>query len=114
MACLREFELQGYLEESGQTALRGAVEAHLVSCGTCRAAFDQVVATHQRVNVWLSELAPLTEEEIDTRGAFHRVMNRIQAASPDYHLSRLLAPASVEVPWYVSIYRNIHDVIRPE
>jgi periplasmic protein TonB len=114
MACLREFELQGYLEESGPTALREAVEAHLVSCGPCRAAFDRVVATHQRVNAWLSELAPLEEVEIDTRGAFHRVMNRIRAASPDDHLSRLLAPAAVEVPWYVSIYRNIHDVIRPE
>jgi periplasmic protein TonB len=114
MACLTESELQGYLEESGTTPLRRAVEEHLVSCGPCRTAFDAVVATHQRVNAWLSELAPITEERIDAEGALLRVMNRIEATRPDDHLSRLLAPAAVELPWYVSIYRNVHEMIWPE
>jgi periplasmic protein TonB len=114
MACLTESELQGYLEESGPTTLRRAVEEHLVTCGPCRVAFDAVVATHQRVNAWMAELAPMTEEPVDTSGAFHRVMSRVQAVAPVDHLSRLLAPAAVEVPWYVSIYRNVHEMIRPE
>ena len=114
MACLRESDLQGYLEESGATPLRREVEEHLVSCGPCRVAFDQVVATHQRVNAWLAELAPSIEDAIDTDGAFARVMSRIHEGSPDGHLDRLLAPAEVEVPLYVSIYRNVHEMIWPE
>ena len=51
MTCLKESDLQGYLEESGPTPLRLMVEGHLVSCAECRSAFDRVVATHQRVNV---------------------------------------------------------------
>jgi periplasmic protein TonB len=114
MACLTESELQGYLEESGPTTLRRTVEEHLVTCGPCRVAFDAVVATHQRVNAWMAELAPMTEEPVDTNAAFHRVMSRIEAGVAVDHLSRLLAPAAVEVPWYASIYRNVHEMIRPE
>jgi TonB family protein len=129
--CLSESDLQGYLEESGQTPLRQRVEGHLVSCVQCRAAFDQVVATHQRVNAWLSELEPRPESHenhgfaVDVPSAFSRVMTRIEVerlegaanaaiSSMDAHLSRLLAPAAVEIPWYVSLYRTVHDLIRPE
>src|SRR5580692_3868304 len=102
MACLRQSDLQGYLEESGPSPLRLRVEAHLVSCARCRTAFDRVVATHQRVNAWLADLAsPADNTPIDVNGALAGVLSHIEAtASTDGHLDRLLAPASVEIPWY--------------
>ena len=114
MACLRESDLQGYLEESGATPLRQKVERHLISCARCRDVFDGVVATHQRVNAWLAELSPPENNAIDVSGALLRIRSRIQATSPDDHLSRLLAPTAIEIPWYVSIYRHIQDTLRPE
>jgi periplasmic protein TonB len=112
MACLRQSDMQGYLEESGPSPLRVKVEGHLVSCARCRTAFDRVVATHQRVNSWLSELAsPADNITVDTRGALDRVLNR--AGGADGHLDRLLAPAAVEIPWYVSLYGSLRDLIRP-
>src|ERR1035438_10124959 len=111
MSCLNESDLQGYLEESGPTPLRQMVENHMVACANCRVAFDRVVATHQRVNAWLSELAsPADNFPVDTTGALTQVLIRIQAprvnaaAGADGHLDRLLAPAAVEIPWYVSLY----------
>jgi TonB family protein len=112
MACLTESDLQGYLEESGPTPLRRQVENHLVSCAACRAAFDRTVATHQRVNTWLSELSAPAEGKIDTEAAFSTLMTRIESANTADHLSRLLAPA-IEIPWYQSLYGNLRDVIRP-
>jgi protein TonB len=121
MRCLSESELQGYLEESGPTPLRRMVEGHMVSCARCRAEFDRVVATHQRVNAWLTELAPLGDNStVDANGALARLYTRIDAnlaqsnSAADSHLARLLAPAAVEIPWYVSLYRTLYDVIRPE
>jgi protein TonB len=116
MACLRESDLQGYLEESGPTQLRQMVESHLVSCARCRVAFDRVVATHQRVNAWLSELSsPADGAPVDANAALGRLMSRIEInAGPDGHLARLLAPAAVEMPWYISLYRSLHELIRPE
>jgi periplasmic protein TonB len=112
MACLRQSDLQGYLEESGPSPLRQMVEGHLVSCARCRTAFDRVVATHQRVNAWLSELAsPADNIPVDTTGALTRLLSRI---GPDGHLDRLLAPAAVEIPWYVSLYGSLRDLIRPQ
>jgi periplasmic protein TonB len=113
MACLKESDLQGYLEESGPSPLRQMVEGHLVSCAKCRATFDRVVATHQRVNAWLAELSsPADHFEVDGRGALAHVLSRIGA--PGDHLARLLAPAAVEIPWYISLYRSVHELIRPE
>jgi protein TonB len=116
MACLRESDLQGYLEESGASPLRRMVESHLVSCAQCRTAFDRVAATHQRVNAWLSELAsPADEVAVDVNGALSRVLGRIEIyANADDHLGRLLAPAAVEIPWYVSLYCSIRELIKPE
>jgi protein TonB len=116
MACLKQSDLQGYLEESGPSPLRLMVEGHLVSCARCRASFDRVVATHQRVNSWLSELAsPADSIPVDVTGALNRVLQRIDtAAGPDGHLDRLLAPASVEIPWYVSLYGSLRDLVRPQ
>ena len=114
MACLRQSDLQGYLEESGPSPLRLKVEGHLVSCARCRASFDRVVATHQRVNAWLSELAsPADGMPVDTRGALAQVLNRARIHAADGHLDRLLAPAAVEIPWYVSLYGSLRDLIRP-
>jgi TonB family protein len=114
MSCLPESDLQGYLEESGPTPLRQSVEAHLVSCADCRAAFERLVSTHQRVNAWLAELSPSIEPVVDTNAAYTELMNRIQYATHVDHLSRLLAPAAVEIPWYTSLYRNLRELIRPE
>src|ERR1035438_2833205 len=30
------------------------------------------------------------------------------------HLDRLFAADKAEIPWFISLYRNIHDVIKPE
>lgn len=32
----------------------------------------------------------------------------------DDHLNRLFAPDKAEIPWWISLYQNIRDVIRPE
>jgi periplasmic protein TonB len=37
-----------------------------------------------------------------------------EVMQPDDHLSRLLAPQTTELPWYKSLYENIHDIIKPE
>ena len=34
--------------------------------------------------------------------------------NPDDHLSRLLAPADAEIPWYKSLYQNVQELINPE
>jgi len=117
MACLGESDLQGYLEESGPSPLRQMVEGHLVSCARCRVAFDRVVATHQRVNTWLSELSsPADGAVVDVTGALCRVLSRVEVsgAAADVHLARLLAADKAEIPWFVSLYLNVHDLIRPE
>lgn len=116
--CLNESDMQGYLEESGPTPLRRMVESHLVSCVSCREAFDRVVATHQRVNMWLAELSsPADNLAVNTTAALSRVLSRIDfetAAAADHHLTHLLAPAAVEIPWYISLFRNIQELMRPE
>jgi len=33
---------------------------------------------------------------------------------PDDHLSRLFAADKAEIPWFVSLYRTVHDLIKPE
>jgi periplasmic protein TonB len=104
MTCLRGSDLQGYLEESGPTPLRQAVERHVVSCPRCRVSFDRVVATHERVNAWLSDLSSATDIQVDVSSSLN----------PDDHLLRLLVPTSVAIAWYVSVYRNIHEMIWPE
>jgi TonB family protein len=119
--CLEVSDLQGYLEESGPTPLRRRVEQHLVSCGVCRVEFDRVVATHQRVNAWLGALqSPADDSPVMTSAAWTNLLIRIEspAVSPagmaSDHLARLLAPAAVEVAWYVSLYRSVRDLVRPE
>src|SRR5579859_6209755 len=55
------------------------------------------------------------------------VLNAPQSASPtpedpiqaaqqhaDDHLNRLFAAEKAEIPWFVSLYQNIHDLIKPE
>jgi TonB family protein len=83
--CLSNSNLQGYLEESGPTALRTTAEQHMVVCAPCRAAFDRIVATHQRVNRWLAGLKSSAEDNtIDTRAALRYVLTRTpQSALPD-------------------------------
>ncbi len=119
MACFTESDLQGYLEESGATPLRQAVESHMVTCAECRAAFDRVVATHQRVNAWFAELeSPEVHMPINVNAALAGVLQRIATPAPvtitaDDHLARLLAP-DTEIPWYRSVFDNIREMIHPE
>jgi TonB family protein len=119
--CLEESDLQGYLEESGLTPLRQRVEEHLVFCPRCREAFDRIVATHQRVNAWLGELeSPADSVAVNSSAALGSLIARIEAgnalaaSAASAHLSRLLAPAAVEIPWYLSLYVAIRELIRPE
>ncbi|HWD98858.1 MAG TPA: energy transducer TonB [Bryobacteraceae bacterium] len=37
-----------------------------------------------------------------------------EVLQPDDHLNRLLAPMAAEIPWYKSLYQNLHDLIKPE
>ncbi len=105
MACLNIREMQGYLEDREELSLKQTVETHLAGCGKCRLAFEKLSATHQRVNTWLAELAsPREAAPLDMAAAYARVFDR----------DRLFAAASVEVPWYVSLSRNLRDLIRPE
>lgn len=32
----------------------------------------------------------------------------------DDHLERLFAPDKAEMPWFISLYQNVHDLIKPE
>ncbi len=36
------------------------------------------------------------------------------AASADDHLSRLFAPDKAEIPWFISLYQSLHDLVKPE
>jgi TonB family protein len=101
-ACLRISDFQGYLEgeRSGAT-----VEVHLVICEKCRAAFDRIATTHKRVNSWLAALAsPMDDEPVDVAWALARVRR------PDV----LSTWSDAEVPWYLSLYRNVYEIVRPQ
>jgi protein TonB len=122
MPCLNIREMQGYLEDRDSSELRQKVEHHLVACERCRGTFDKLAATNHRVNTWLSALAsPLEDAPLDVTAALASVVNRREpaaaaaaAGAEDDHLGRLLAPAAAEMPWYLSLYRNLHDFIKPE
>ena len=127
MPCLNIREMQGYLEDREssdalQKDLRQKVEHHLVACERCRGTFDKLAATNHRVNTWLLALAsPLEDAPLDVSAALASVVNRREpvaaaaaAGAEDDHLGRLLAPAAAEIPWYLSLYRNLHDFVRPE
>jgi protein TonB len=101
IACLRISDFEMYLEdrESG-----GPVEVHVAVCGKCRAAFERLAATHRRVNTWLTALAsPMDDAPVDVMGALARVV-RPQPFS---------TVSAGEIPWYLSLYRNVHELIRP-
>jgi protein TonB len=38
----------------------------------------------------------------------------VQAYDPDDHLSRLFAADKAEIPWFVSLYQSVHELIWPE
>lgn len=117
MRCLSIREMQGYLEDRDAGELRQQVEHHLVGCERCRGAFDRLAATNHRVNTWLAALAsPMEDAPVDVMGALARVVGREEAAAcvANDHLAGLLAPAAAEIPWYLSLYRNVRDVVRPE
>ncbi|HZL57449.1 MAG TPA: hypothetical protein VFC21_10225, partial [Bryobacteraceae bacterium] len=117
-SCLSIRDMQGYLEDREASESRQSVERHLVECDRCRGTFDRLAATNHRVNTWLSALAsPLDGAPVDVMGALARVVGRKEAAAAagvNDHLGRLLAPAAAEIPWYLSLYRSVRDVIRPE
>ena len=105
MACLNIREMQGYLEDAENTSLRQTVESHLPACGKCRTVFDKLAATNRRVNTWLAELSlPHEEAPLDLAAAYERITAH---ASP-------VALLGVEIPWYVSLFRNLRDIVRPE
>jgi len=105
MACLNIREMQGYLEDGENTALRQTVESHLPGCGKCQSVFDKLAATNRRVNTWLAELAmPHDEAALDLAAAYARITEH---ASP-------VSLLGVEIPWYVSLYCNLRDIVRPE
>ncbi len=80
MACIKAHGLQEYLEASEPSALRRTVEARLTTCARCRATFDRVMATHRRVNTWLSKLTVSAESvEINSSAALASVRGRIEA-----------------------------------
>lgn len=93
MACLRESELCGYLEEFAATSVRLKVEGHLVSCPRCRTALDRIVATRQRVNGRLAELGSSEDGvTIDAQDALAGVLGRVAMA-------QLFAPLAGGIRW---------------
>jgi TonB family protein len=36
------------------------------------------------------------------------------AAAADEHLNRLFAADKAEIPWFISLYQNLHDLVKPE
>ncbi len=107
MACLNIREMQGYLEETDAASLRHTVEIHLAGCVKCRGVFERLAATNRRVNAWLAELAsPREANPLDVAAAYARVR--------EPRLGRLLAPDAIQIPWCVSLCRNLRDLIRPE
>ncbi len=101
-ACLRISDFEMYLEDRESGA---PVEVHVAVCEKCRAAFDHLAATHRRVNTWLSALAsPMDDAPVDVMGALARVV-RPQPFSAECRPGRC--------PWYLSLYRNVHELIRP-
>jgi len=105
MACLNIREMQGYLEDAENQSLRHTVESHLPGCGKCQSVFDKLAATNRRVNTWLAELAlPHGDAPLDMAAAYARITEH---ASP-------VSLLGVEIPWYVSLYRNLRDIVRPE
>ena len=80
MACIKARGLQEYLEASEPSPLRKTMEARLASCARCRATFERVMATHRRVNVWLSRLTVSGDGvEVDSGAALARMRGRIEA-----------------------------------
>lgn len=105
-ACMRIGDFQRHLEEPN-----AAAENHLAACGKCRAAFEKLAQTDRRVNALLSSLAsPAEEAPLNIHAAIARV-TRQDAVD---HLANLLSPDLAEVPWCVSLYRNVRELVRPE
>jgi hypothetical protein len=101
-ACLRIGDFQGYLEGEASGA---PVEIHVAVCDKCRAAFERIAATHKRVNSWLSALASSMEDEpVD-----------VAAALASVRRPQVFAEwSAAEVPWYLSLYRSLYEIVRPE
>jgi protein TonB len=118
MVCLTESDLQRCVEEAGAGPVRRLAADHLADCADCRMAFQQMAATHRRVDGLLEALSsPEDNTGIDVRGALALVRRRVSiagSAASDAHLGRLLAPAGAEMPWYLSLYGSLRDLIRPE
>ena len=106
-ACLQISDFQGYLESPRDARL----ENHLAACSKCRTAFDRIAATDRRVNVWLEALvSPADELSLDLKSA----LARVTLPQPVDHLANLLAPNRVDIPWYVSLYQNLREMVRPQ
>src|SRR5579871_2952344 len=55
----------------------------------------------------------LHHQTVDT--AVHDATGAVKLQTDiDDHLNRLFAPDKAEIPWWISLYQNIHDVIKPE
>lgn len=93
MACLRESEIAGYLEEPGASPRRMKVEAHLFACVRCRRAFERAVSTRERVSTWLAEMeSPEHEIRIDASDALIGVLGRVEMA-------RSFTPLALSTSW---------------
>ena len=101
-ACLRIGDFQEYLEGASSGA---PVEVHVAICDKCRGVFERIAATHRRVNSWLSALAsPMEDEPVDVAAGLAKVRR-----------PQVFAEWSAEeVPWYLSLYRSVYEIVRPE
>lgn len=106
-ACLKISDFQRYLEDAADAR----VGSHLASCARCRSAFDRAAATDQRVNGWLEALASPAD---DTPLDLTRALAQVTLPQPVDHLANLLSPNSVDIPWYVSLYQNLREILHPQ
>ncbi len=103
--CLSVGAFQQHLEKAGVS-----LDGHLAVCAKCRAASERLAATNTRVDTWLSALAlPMEDVPLDITGVLARVTRPRQVD----HVAALLAPDLVDIPWYLSLYRNLLEIARP-
>ena len=111
-SCLKIGEFQQYLDGVRYAGARNPeIETHLAGCARCHAAFGHFKARSGKVDELLSALAPAEDPTADPMAALAALRERLPMEA---HLARLAAGGAADVPWYVSLSRNLRDLIRGE
>ena len=90
--------LQGYVNGDAGVALGGSVEAHVLSCRTCRVALVPTVAPLRLADIWAG-----VEERLDLVGCSweERLLRRLGVAEVDARV--LLAAPTMRRAWWLAV-----------